>query len=168
MTTDNHLKGHKSLAEMVSTHIDIWREALAALLLNNGYDHTHVEHELKALADIDNACKVEMARAPSAPPVERVHPDHTDSTLNAALPTWSDLSVLMRGLYSASFDYGAASMKDEPNPHYFRVSNAQGRMRYALHVLLGTEPADGNELWQINRARRDDGRPEIKVRGIIG
>lgn len=98
-------------------------------------------------------------------PIARVHPDHTDSTLNATLPTWSDLSTLMRGLYSASFDYGAASMKDARNPHYQRVSNAQGRLRYSLHVLLGTEPTDANELAQINHARRDDGRPEIKVRG---
>ncbi|HEX7909148.1 MAG TPA: hypothetical protein VF534_13825 [Paraburkholderia sp.] len=157
MTTDNHLKGHKSPAEMVSTHIHVWREALAHLLTNPSYDRAYVEHEQKALADIENACEVQLA--------ERTHPDQTDSTLDATLPTWPELNTLMRSLYSASFDYGNAAGKPGPNPHYLRVHNAQGRLRYALHVILGTEPTDENELAQINHARREDGRPEIRIKG---
>lgn len=98
-------------------------------------------------------------------PVKRVHPDQADSTLNTALPAYTDLTALARSLYSAAFDYGDAAGKPGPNPHYQRVMNAHGRLRYAFHVLLGTEPEDESELAVINRARRDDGRPEIKVKG---
>ncbi|HDR9086276.1 TPA: hypothetical protein QDB10_002167 [Burkholderia vietnamiensis] len=61
----DHLKGHTSLAEMVSTHIGVFREALSHMLTNEAYDRAYVEHELKALADIDAACKTELASAES-------------------------------------------------------------------------------------------------------
>lgn len=63
-----HLTGHSSLAEMVSTHIHTWREALGALFLNKAYDRSYIEYEQKALAAIENACKVEMAHAALAHP----------------------------------------------------------------------------------------------------
>lgn len=107
---------------------------------------------------------MKAALAVASQPVERVHPDLTDSTLNATLPTWPELNTLMRSLYSASFDYGYESGKPVRNPHYLRVQHAQGRLRYALHVILGTEPADENELAQINGARCADGRIEIKLK----
>ncbi|MEZ2310811.1 hypothetical protein AB6809_29625 [Paraburkholderia sp. RCC_158] len=59
-----HLKGHQSIAEMVSTHTSVWREALAHMLTNKAYDRAYVEHEIKALADIEAACKVEVAAQP--------------------------------------------------------------------------------------------------------
>src|ERR1700682_352355 len=55
-----HLKGHPSLADMISTHIHIWREALAHMLLTKEYDSTYVEHEQKALDDIEKACAKEL------------------------------------------------------------------------------------------------------------
>lgn len=57
----DHSQGHTSFAEMVSGHIHIWREALAHMLLNKSYDRAYVERELKALAEIEAACKVEVA-----------------------------------------------------------------------------------------------------------
>jgi hypothetical protein len=80
-----HLTGHISLAEMVSTHVHMWREALGALLLNKAYDRSYVEHEQKALADIENACKVEMARASLAKPAQVAL---TDAQLDAAILEW--------------------------------------------------------------------------------
>lgn len=59
---NEHLKGHKSLAEMVSTHIHIWREGLGLMAMNDGYDQTYVAHEQRALADIEAACKAEMGQ----------------------------------------------------------------------------------------------------------
>ena len=56
-----HLKGHKSIAEMVSTHTSVWREALAHMLTNKAYDRAYVEHELKALGDIEVACEAEQS-----------------------------------------------------------------------------------------------------------
>lgn len=50
-------KGHTSLAEMVSTHIENWRLALTALKgcqVSSG-DCAYLEHELKALREIEAA-----------------------------------------------------------------------------------------------------------------
>jgi hypothetical protein len=58
---NEHLKGHKSLAEMVSTHIHIYREGLGLMAMNDGYDQTYVQHEVKALEDIKKACDVEQS-----------------------------------------------------------------------------------------------------------
>ncbi len=55
-------KGHKSLADMVSTHIDVWREALTAMHEESTMpcDMSYYRHELKALADIEAAIKAEL------------------------------------------------------------------------------------------------------------
>lgn len=61
-------KGHSSLADMVSTHIHNWRDALRIAHENaNPPDHiegtddkSYWEHELKALDDIENAVKQEL------------------------------------------------------------------------------------------------------------
>lgn len=59
-------KGHDSLAEMVSTHIHNWRTALELEKKNHqlNFDQDNVDymdHELSALADIEAACKIEIA-----------------------------------------------------------------------------------------------------------
>jgi hypothetical protein len=58
-----HYKGHASLADMVRTHIDEWREALAHMKVNPAYDKAYIDHELKALAEIENACNVDRDAA---------------------------------------------------------------------------------------------------------
>lgn len=58
-------KGHPSLADMVSTHIHSWRDALKIAQSNSSPadpvegtdDRAYWEHELKALEDIENAVK---------------------------------------------------------------------------------------------------------------
>jgi hypothetical protein len=66
MTGNDHLKGHISFADMVSTHIAVWREALTDTLMLKGDpdDRSFIEHELKALDDIEAALEVEMNADP--------------------------------------------------------------------------------------------------------
>jgi hypothetical protein len=62
---NEHLKGHRSLADMVSTHIETWRGALIARRDTphiNPVQVDFINHELKALRDIEDACKVEIAQ----------------------------------------------------------------------------------------------------------
>lgn len=56
-------KGHKSLACMVITHIDNWRTALESLqkVQLSDADGSYILHELKALREIEEACKAELA-----------------------------------------------------------------------------------------------------------
>lgn len=62
MTGKEHLKGHISFADMVSTHIAAWREALTDTLMLKGDpdDRNFIEHELKALDDIEAALEIEL------------------------------------------------------------------------------------------------------------
>ncbi|HBO5516223.1 TPA: hypothetical protein L4559_005151 [Pseudomonas aeruginosa] len=62
MAGKEHLKGHNSIADMVSTHIAVWREALTDTLMLKGDpdDRSFIEHELKALDDIEAALEFEM------------------------------------------------------------------------------------------------------------
>lgn len=61
-------KGHKSFAEMVSTHISVWRDLIKENIEKSepAYgdfhddDRGYWEHELKALEEINEACKHEM------------------------------------------------------------------------------------------------------------
>lgn len=55
-------KGHKNLADMVSTHIDVWREALTAMHEESTMpcDMSYYAHELKALSEIEAAIKAEL------------------------------------------------------------------------------------------------------------
>lgn len=60
-------KGHKNLAEMVSTHISVWRSALNSLkeeAILGAFlecdDSAYYEHELKALNDIEAAVNAEL------------------------------------------------------------------------------------------------------------
>ncbi len=54
-------KGHATLAEMVSGHIEVWRDALKHRLIDSdSADKLYIEHELKALEEIEKACEVEM------------------------------------------------------------------------------------------------------------
>jgi hypothetical protein len=85
-----------------------------------------------------------------------VHPDKSSSTLGVTPPTWSDLNRLIYSYYSHSFDYGADCGDVR------RVHIAEGRLRYAFHVLMGTQPTDA-ELGVINLAREVDGRPLIEI-----
>lgn len=70
------LKGHASLAEMVSTHIGQWRDALCFLSESckregNFDSFSHVVHELTALNDIEKACAA-LASTQPAPDSEQV------------------------------------------------------------------------------------------------
>lgn len=63
-------KGHSNLADMISTHIHSWRDALKIARENanppdreEGTDDvSYWEHELKALDDIENAVKQELSK----------------------------------------------------------------------------------------------------------
>lgn len=57
-----HLKGHRNLACMVLGHIPIWREALQNAKIDQ-HDTSFTDHELKALADIEDACIKEIDNA---------------------------------------------------------------------------------------------------------
>lgn len=55
--------GHKSLADMIIAHIEVWRDALKAkrsLTAMSQDDFTYIEHEMKALDDIEKACEKEI------------------------------------------------------------------------------------------------------------
>ena len=68
---NSHLKGHNSLADMVSTHIEVWRDGLK-LRREQAYDKLHgteyesaiafIDHEMQALNDIEKACEVEKEK----------------------------------------------------------------------------------------------------------
>lgn len=55
--------GHSSLAEMVSTHIEVWRDQLKNRLEYlqsiGADDFSYVQHELKALDAIEKACELD-------------------------------------------------------------------------------------------------------------
>lgn len=53
-------KGHSSLAEMVSTHVSVWRSALLRANEADTHSDDYYQHELNALADIDAACKAAL------------------------------------------------------------------------------------------------------------
>lgn len=53
-------KGHKNLADMVSTHIDVWRNLLQDEHDRNYSEMGYYKHELKALADIEAAINAEL------------------------------------------------------------------------------------------------------------
>lgn len=55
-------KGHKNLAEMVSTHIHVYRDLLQKQRDEDFENHLYYEHELKALSDIENAVKQELGQ----------------------------------------------------------------------------------------------------------
>jgi hypothetical protein len=63
-TAVDPLKGHMSLAEMVSGHIGVWRDLLkeakekAPSPTFDMDDRSYYQHELNALADIEAACAV--------------------------------------------------------------------------------------------------------------
>lgn len=54
----SHFRGHSSLAEMISTHIQAWRDALKTQMIDQR-DTAFLKHELKALEEIEKACKIE-------------------------------------------------------------------------------------------------------------
>lgn len=64
-----HLMGHTSLAEMVSTHVDVYRNLLKKALADapppthDTDDASYYRHELHALVDIEAACMIEMGRS---------------------------------------------------------------------------------------------------------
>jgi hypothetical protein len=61
-----HYQGHKSLAEMVSTHISAFRSLISRAHMDKGMDRAYVDHELFALKAIDEACNIDLAaKAPS-------------------------------------------------------------------------------------------------------
>lgn len=73
MSTNNpHLKSHTSFADMVSPHIERWREAMTDQLMIKAApdDVAFVKHELKALVEIEQACAFELNRAFIQPSVE--------------------------------------------------------------------------------------------------
>jgi len=55
--------GHGSLADMVSTHLHVWRGALQDAMENES-EKSFIEHELKALDDIEAAVKYELQSHP--------------------------------------------------------------------------------------------------------
>jgi hypothetical protein len=86
----DHLKGHASLAEMVSTHIASFREALKCIrgdvleVVNGDY----WQHELNALSDIEHACTVERAARATAEQSETLIQAHAEiERLNAIINT---------------------------------------------------------------------------------
>lgn len=52
-------KGHSNLADMISTHIHIYRDLLQKQRDEDFENHEYWEHELKALADIEHAVNQE-------------------------------------------------------------------------------------------------------------
>ncbi len=56
-------KGHSTLAEMISTHIHVWRDLLQDAKENNFEERDYYEHELKALREIEEAVLVDLGRA---------------------------------------------------------------------------------------------------------
>lgn len=54
--------GHMNLAEMVKTHIDNWRNALESIkkVQLSESDCSYIDHELRALRDIENAVNSEL------------------------------------------------------------------------------------------------------------
>lgn len=65
-STESEIKnlygGHMNLAEMVKTHIDNWRNALESIkkIQLSESDSSYIDHELKALRDIENAVNSEL------------------------------------------------------------------------------------------------------------
>ena len=57
-----HLKGHRNLACMVLAHVPTWREALEHQKIDQ-HDTSFLDHELKELGDIENACIKEIGNA---------------------------------------------------------------------------------------------------------
>lgn len=53
--------GHASLAEMVSTHINGWRDLLESECARNNRERPYIDHELKALADIERAVNLDLS-----------------------------------------------------------------------------------------------------------
>lgn len=55
-------KGHNSLAEMVSTHTDKWRDGLILLRekSENADDKAYYDHELSALEDIEHSVSADL------------------------------------------------------------------------------------------------------------
>lgn len=47
--------GHDSLHDMISTHIEAWRDAIK--MARNGTDSAYWDHELRALEKIEKACE---------------------------------------------------------------------------------------------------------------
>ena len=70
MTIFKSLRGHRNLAEMVQGHILHWRKALKFWKFSadgvSADDVSFAEHELKALDDIEAACKTYMEQAANA------------------------------------------------------------------------------------------------------
>lgn len=66
ISTESEIKnlygGHMNLAEMVKTHIDNWRNALESIkkIQLSESDSSYIDHELKALRDIENAVNSEL------------------------------------------------------------------------------------------------------------
>lgn len=54
-------KGHKNLADMISTHIHVYRDLLQKHRDEDFENHEYYEHELKALADIEKAVEQELS-----------------------------------------------------------------------------------------------------------
>lgn len=60
-------KGHDNLAEMVQHHVKHWRSGLYALKCNaesigDSDDASYLDHELKALQEIESAAQAELAK----------------------------------------------------------------------------------------------------------
>ncbi|WKV24541.1 hypothetical protein [Escherichia phage vB_EcoS_PJ16] len=63
-------KGHSNLADMISTHIENWRDALKIArehanppdIVEGTDDRLYWDHEIKALDDIENAVKQELRK----------------------------------------------------------------------------------------------------------
>lgn len=55
-------KGHKSLEDMIKSHISVWRDALEKLHEESTEpdDISYYAHELRALAEIEAAVKVKL------------------------------------------------------------------------------------------------------------
>lgn len=78
-----HLKGHASLADMILGHTIVYRSCLemGVFKATDDDDKHYWNHELKALAEIEAACAVEIQRAAEK---------HTGLTFGAALTAMRD------------------------------------------------------------------------------
>jgi hypothetical protein len=141
-----HLTGHKSFEEMVSTHIHVWREALGALLLNKAYDRSYVEHEQKALADIENACKIEMAAQPS----DAAATNHVADDRNMVVgeePVAQSITLTGAQLLEA-FQYVAPDYPNDPLQleHELTIQHGAGHSGDGMYCWFTDYPDEGSML----------------------
>jgi hypothetical protein len=138
-----HLQTHFSLADMVSLHIRHWREALTDQLMIKAApdDQDFINHELKALDDIEQACAFELNQA------------HAHRNTGSSKQQFAVVSVLLPEQQSAWDEFiaevgTAQSMQDV----HTLVGRAEGYARCWLDHELITAVAHSDLTVQLSSA----------------